>query len=74
MFPPRDPNRTEEPNGYGIIHQNHIYAIPIDSDLGREYEKLETKQEKREFLIAKGEKRGQITLNTRRRAPDQVYR
>ncbi|KAF1936694.1 hypothetical protein EJ02DRAFT_358582, partial [Clathrospora elynae] len=49
-------------NGYGIIYDNHIYAILIDSDPGREYENLESKQEKREFLIIKGEKRERSCL------------
>lgn len=62
------------PNGYGLVHQNHIYAIFIDSDLGREYEKLETKAEKRQFLITRGEKRGKVVLDKRRRAPDETYR
>ncbi|KAF1943979.1 hypothetical protein EJ02DRAFT_420783 [Clathrospora elynae] len=56
MFPPTDPNRTA-PNRYGIIYDNHIYAILTDSDLGREYENLESKQEKRQFSITNGEKR-----------------
>jgi hypothetical protein len=67
-------NATEmQPNGYGMIHDHHIYGIYMDSDLGREYAKLTTKEEKREFLISKGERRGEVILDTRKRAPDVVH-
>jgi hypothetical protein len=62
-----------EPNGYGIIHDNHIYGIYMDSDLGREYAKLTTKEEKRDLLLSKGERRGKVMLDTRKRASDLVH-
>jgi hypothetical protein len=72
-FPPNDlPMRTTT-NGYGLVKDNHIIGIYKDSDLGREYEKLTTKEERKEFLLLKGEKRGEVVFNTRRRAPDVVY-
>jgi dUTPase len=61
------------PNGYALIKDNNVYGIYIDSDLGQEYAKLTTKEEKRKFLISKGERIGDIILDTRRRAPDVVY-
>lgn len=51
-------NKSKEvltPKGYSLVHQKHIYQ---DLDLGREHEKLETKEEKRRFLIAKEERGG----------------
>jgi hypothetical protein len=48
---------TSNINAYAIIHNNRIYAIYRDSDLGREYEQLPTKEERREFLKTRGEKR-----------------
>lgn len=70
---PRRKPREVTPNGYGVIHKGHLYNIMQDSDLGREYAKLETKEQRREFLITKGEKRRKIGFDTRRRAPDQTY-
>jgi hypothetical protein len=67
------PATTTQPNGYGLIKDNHIIGIFMDSDLGREYKKLTTKAEKREFLLSKGENRGKVVFNTRRQAPDVVY-
>jgi hypothetical protein len=52
-----DPSMTSNINAYAIIHNNRIYAIYRDSDLGREYEQLPTKEERREFLKTRGEKR-----------------
>jgi hypothetical protein len=74
-FPHNDPsNATEmQPNGYGMIHDNHIYGIYMDSDLGRQYAKLTTKEKKRGFLMSKGERRGEVMLDTRKRAPDVVH-
>ncbi|KAL1601396.1 hypothetical protein SLS60_006308 [Paraconiothyrium brasiliense] len=70
---PSNPSNKEfTPNGYGLVHHNYIYGIYQDSDLGREYEKLETKEEKREFLLTKGEKRGEVVLDTRHQAPDKT--
>lgn len=72
MFPPHNPNDTS-PNGYSIVYNNHIYAVPKNSDLGREYKQLVTKEERVEFLKTKGEKRpGELMWDTRRRAPDQL--
>ena len=68
------PKRTTmQPNGYGLIKDNHIYGIFMDSDLGREYAKLTAKEEKRKFLLSKGERRGEVVFDTRKRAPDVVY-
>jgi hypothetical protein len=70
MFPPRDPNKPQSsaPNGYGILRNKRIYTVPIDSDLGREYEKLTSKEEKVQFLLTKGELRpGEVILDTRQR-------
>lgn len=67
-----DASMSHNGNGYGCVHQNHIYAIYKDSNLGRDYEELETWKEKREFLITKGEKRGQVVFNTRCQTPDQT--
>jgi hypothetical protein len=69
-IPSQDTPKTMLPNGYGLIHQNHIYGIY--KDLGREYETLETKEQRREFLITKGENRGKVMLDTRCRAPDRT--
>jgi hypothetical protein len=46
-FPPNDPpkGKTMQPDGYGLIKDNHIYGIYMDLDFGREYAKLTTKEE-----------------------------
>jgi hypothetical protein len=49
---------TSNINAYAIVHNNCIYAIYQDSDLGREYEQLTTKEERREFMKTRGENRG----------------
>jgi hypothetical protein len=44
-------------NGYSAVCDGYLYAIPIDHDLAREYEKLKIKEEKRAFFRKHGEKR-----------------
>jgi hypothetical protein len=72
MFTPRNSNDAS-PNGYGIVYNNYIYAVPKYSGLGHKFKQLATKEERVEFLKTKGEKRpGELMWDTRRTAPDEL--
>lgn len=54
------------PHGYGLVHDHHIYDIPMHSDLGWEYEKLEVKEGTRKFdNQTRKERKGRVGRESR---------
>jgi len=53
---PQAPMKTFRPNAYIGRKDGYMYSLEMDSDLGREYKSLESKQEQLTFLMKHGKK------------------